>query len=156
MLEIVIPGDRTLGLQHLVLDYNGTLACDGELLAGVKARLDDLSRDLDIHVLTADTFGKARTALADVPCELAVLPAEDQAAGKLRYVAQLDPSQVVYIGNGRNDRLALEVAALAIAIIQTEATSVSTLVVSDVVMPTILDALDLLTHPLRLIATLRT
>jgi soluble P-type ATPase len=156
MLEIVIRGDRTLGLQHLVLDYNGTLACDGELLAGVKARLDDLSRDLDIHVLTADTFGKARTALADVPCELAVLPAEDQAAGKLRYVAQLDPSQVVYIGNGRNDRLALEVAALAIAVIQTEGTSVSTLVVSDVVMPTILDALDLLTHPLRLIATLRT
>jgi soluble P-type ATPase len=64
MLEIVIPGDRTLGLQHLVLDYNGTLACDGELLAGVKPRLDDLSRHLDIHVLTADTFGKARTALA--------------------------------------------------------------------------------------------
>jgi hypothetical protein len=29
-------------------------------------------------------------------------------------------------------------------------------VVSDVVMPSILDALDLLTHPLRLIATLRT
>jgi hypothetical protein len=23
MLEIVIPGDTTLGLQHLVLDYNG-------------------------------------------------------------------------------------------------------------------------------------
>jgi soluble P-type ATPase len=117
MLEIVIPGDRTLGLQHLVLDYNGTLACDGELLAEVRLRLDDLSRHLDIHVLTADTFGKARTDLADVPCELTVLPAEDQAAGKLRYVAQLDPSKVVYIGNGRNDRLALEVAALAIAVI---------------------------------------
>jgi soluble P-type ATPase len=156
MLEIVTPGDTTLGFQHLVLDYNGTLACDGELLAGVKPRLDDLSRHLDIHVLTADTFGKAGTDLADVPCELTVLPAEDQAAGKLRYVAQLDPSKVIYIGNGRNDRLAIEVAALAIVVIQTEGTSVSTLVVSDVVMPSILDALDLLTHPLRLIATLRT
>jgi hypothetical protein len=31
MLEIVIPGDTTLGLQHLVLDYNGTLACDGAI-----------------------------------------------------------------------------------------------------------------------------
>jgi soluble P-type ATPase len=156
MLEIVIPGDTTLGLQHLVLDYNGTLARDGELLAGVKARLDDLSRHLDIHVLTADTFGKARTALADVPCDLTVLPAEDQATGKLRYVERLDPSKAVYIGNGCNDRLALEAAALAIAVIQTEGTSVATLVVSDVVMPSILDALDLLTHPLRLIATLRT
>ena len=47
MLEIVIPGDTTLGLQHLVLDYNGTLACDGELLAGVKPRLDaSLSADM--------------------------------------------------------------------------------------------------------------
>jgi len=120
MLEIVISGDTALGLQHLILDYNGTLACDSELLAVVKPRLDDLSRHLDIHILTADSFGKARTALAEVPCDLTVLPAEDQAAGKLRYVAQLDPSQVVYIGNGRNDRLALEVAALAIAVIQAE------------------------------------
>jgi soluble P-type ATPase len=156
MLEIVIPGDTTLGLQHLVLDYNGTLACDGELLAGVKPRLDDLSRHLDIHVVTADTFGKARSALADVPCDLTVLPAEDQATGKLRYVERLNPSKVAYIGNGRNDRLALEAAALAIAIIQTEGTSVSTLMVSDVVIPSILDALDLLIRPLRLIATLRT
>ena len=85
MLEIVISGDTTLGLQHLVLHYNGTLACE-----------------------------------ADVPCDLTVLPAEDQAAGKLRYVAQLDPSQVVYIDNWRNDRLALEVAALAIVVIQAE------------------------------------
>lgn len=58
MLKIVIPGNVTLGLQHLVLDFNGTLACDGELLDGLKPRLDNLSRHLDIHVVTADTFGR--------------------------------------------------------------------------------------------------
>ncbi len=156
MLEIMIPGDKTIELQHLVLDFNGTLACDGKLVDGVKSRLEDLSRHLDIHVLTADTFGKASTALANIPCELTVLLAEGQAARKLRYVERLDPSKVVYIGNGRNDRLASEVAALAIAVIQAEGASVATLVVADLVAPTVLDALDLLIHPLRLIATLRT
>ncbi len=29
MVEIPIPGHETLQLEHLVLDYNGTLACDG-------------------------------------------------------------------------------------------------------------------------------
>lgn len=156
MLEIVIPGDTTLGLQHLVLDFNGTIAGDGELLDRVRARLDDVSRHLDIHVLTADTFGKARAALANIPCKLTVLPAGDQAEGKRGYVERLDPSKVVYIGNGRNDRLAFEVAALAIAVIQTEGAWAATLAASDVVALNVLDALDLLIHPLRLIATLRT
>ncbi len=35
MLEIDIPGKSTLKLSHLVLDYNGTVACDGHLLPGV-------------------------------------------------------------------------------------------------------------------------
>ena len=28
MIEISIPGFGTLRLEHMVLDYNGTLACD--------------------------------------------------------------------------------------------------------------------------------
>ena len=39
MLTISIPGFRVLELEHLVCDYNGTLACDGHLLDGVKERL---------------------------------------------------------------------------------------------------------------------
>lgn len=34
MVEIDIPGFRTLRLEHLVLDVNGTLALAGGLLAG--------------------------------------------------------------------------------------------------------------------------
>jgi soluble P-type ATPase len=58
MIEIKIPGYKTLQLKHLVLDHNGTLAVDGILVAGVKESLDRLSADMEIHVLTADTFGK--------------------------------------------------------------------------------------------------
>ena len=59
MIEIDIPGYKKLTLTHLVLDFNGTLACDGTLLPGVADRLNALSEKLTVVVLTADTFGKA-------------------------------------------------------------------------------------------------
>ena len=34
MIEIDIPGYRTFRFQHLVLDVNGTIAKDGQLIAG--------------------------------------------------------------------------------------------------------------------------
>ena len=155
MIEIAIPGYRVLQLDYLVLDYNGTLARDGNLLPGVKTRLEDLSERLQIHVLTADTFGKARAALGGMPCELTVLPAERQDVEKFFYVEKLGASRVAAIGNGRNDRLMLKAAALGIAVIQKEGASVETLIEADVVTTDILLALELLQHPLRLVATLR-
>ena len=47
MLEIKIPGHGILNLSHLILDYNGTISCDGHLLQGVKERLADLSTSLE-------------------------------------------------------------------------------------------------------------
>ena len=38
MLTIPIPGRSALQLQHIVLDYNGTIALDGELMPGVEDR----------------------------------------------------------------------------------------------------------------------
>jgi len=43
MLDITIPGYKQLQLHHLVLAFNGTLASDGSLLAGVKPLLHELS-----------------------------------------------------------------------------------------------------------------
>ena len=156
MLSVAVPGYATLQLEHLVLDYNGTLACDGALIDGVCERLERLAQDLRIHVVTADTFGKARQALAGLPCQLQVLPAGNQEQAKLVYIQLLGCERVVAIGNGRNDRLMLEAAALGIAVVQREGAAAETLRAADAVCPSILDALDLLASPLRLVATLRT
>ena len=43
MLEIAAPGVESLWFDHLVTDFNGTLALDGELLPGVKEALCSLS-----------------------------------------------------------------------------------------------------------------
>lgn len=86
MLEINIPGDRKLQLIHLVLDYNGTIACDGEVIAGVKENLVALADKLQIHILTADTFGKARPGLEGIKCELSIIAPDAQDISKLEYV----------------------------------------------------------------------
>lgn len=155
MLDIPIPGQKSLHLFHLALDYNGTIANDGHLIYGVKERLEYLSRSLEIHVLTADTFGNVREELSGVACRLFVIGADNQAQAKLNYIRPLGLERSVCIGNGRNDRLMLTEAALGIAVVQAEGAAVEAILAGDVVTYSILDALDLLTHPLRLTATLR-
>ena len=155
MIEITVPGHKKLQLSHLVLDHNGTLACDGKLLSGVKQALNSLADQIQIHVLTADTFGIAESELSGVSCRFSKTAAEDQEISKLQYIKELGPEKTVCIGNGRNDRLMLKEAALGIAVLQEEGAAVETLKAADVVCPDILAALNLLVHPLRLIATLR-
>ncbi|MBI9082772.1 MAG: ATPase P [Desulfobacterales bacterium] len=155
MIEITIPGYRTLHLEHLVLDFNGTLAVDGCLMDGVRATLAELSSQVHVHVLTADTFGKAGEALDGVPCRLFVLPQDNQDAGKLAYVQQLGCERTVAMGNGRNDHLMLKEAALGVAVLLAEGVATVTANAADVLCRDIIDALDLLRNPLRLVATLR-
>jgi soluble P-type ATPase len=155
MIAIDIPGFRELRLQHLVLDYNGTLGNDGVLLPGVADAIETLAVNLRVHVVTADTFGLAAAQLAGLPVELVVVPVASQPERKLEFVRRLDADLVVAIGNGRNDRKMLEVAALAIALVQKEGGAAETLAAADVVSTNILDAFGLLRHPRRLVATLR-
>jgi soluble P-type ATPase len=155
MLELQIPGFNDLCLKHLVLDYNGTLACDGRPLKGVQERLDALSENLIIHILTADTFGTVQAQVTAWPCRVEVIPRDQEAEAKLRYVKSLGGKEVMAVGNGRNDRLMLKEAALGIAVVQTEGTAVEALQAADLVISGILEALDLLLHPQRLKATLR-
>ena len=155
MIEIKIPGFRHLRLAHLLLDYNGTLAVDGDLIDGMQSRLSELTAGISIHVVTADTFGKAAQALAGIDCRLTILPSGNQAAAKADYVRQLGEQATVAIGNGRNDRLMLERAVLGIAVLGEEGAATAAVMAADVVVRDGLSALDLLRHPQRLVATLR-
>ena len=155
MISVDIPGFRKLELAHLVLDYNGTLAFDGKLLPGVAEALSSLAPSIRIHVITADTFGLANAQLAGLPINLTITPVEAQAEAKLQLVSELGANTVVAIGNGLNDRKMLSAAALGIVLIQREGGAAETLASADVVSSSILDALELLRNPKRLVATLR-
>ncbi|MCD6374204.1 MAG: HAD hydrolase family protein [Caldisericaceae bacterium] len=155
MIEIEIPGFKKLQLKYLVMDYNGTLAIDGKLIEGVENRLYALADHLEIHVITADTFGLVKTYLENFPIQLKIITSTEQGKQKWQYVRQLGSGQVVAIGNGRNDRLMLKEAKLGIATIQAEGAAMETIQSADIVVNHINDALDLLREKLRLTATLR-
>lgn len=155
MLSISIPGFADLRLAELVCDFNGTLARDGRLLPGVPEALGTLAADLRIHVVTADTHGTAVKELRGLPVSVEVIAATNQASAKRAFVEQLGAPAVVALGNGRNDREMLAAAAVGIAVVQVEGAAPETVASADVVVPTAIDALELLRNPQRLVATLR-
>jgi len=155
MIEIKIPGNKILELEHLVLDYNGTLAFDGALIDGVKESLAELSQLLTVHVITADTFGSVKKVLEDIDCNLSLIPLDHQDVVKLEYVKKLGSEKTVSMGNGVNDRLMLKASALGVAVLQGEGAALETLTSANVVCTDIQSALSLLSNPLRLVATLR-
>ncbi|EPR44684.1 Haloacid dehalogenase domain protein hydrolase type 3 [Desulfovibrio sp. X2] len=154
-LCIEVPGVGRLELSHLVLDYNGTLALDGELLEGVAERMRVLAGLLTVHVLTADTHGSAADRLAGLPVRLALVTPTEQEEAKLRYVTVLGAARCAAVGNGANDTAMLRAAALGVAVIGREGAASAVLAAASVVVRDVRDGLDLLLRPLRLAATLR-
>jgi soluble P-type ATPase len=155
LISIDIPDFGRLEIEHVVLDYNGTLAVDGELIPGVLERFERLAPHCELHVVTADTFGRVADTLAQAPCSIRILKPGAQDRAKLQFVEELGAARTVAIGNGRNDRLMLAAAALGIAVMLDEGVASATLAAADVLVKSIHDALDLLLEERRLVATLR-
>jgi P-type E1-E2 ATPase len=156
MIAIDIPGQGSYEFVRLVLDVNGTIAEDGELIPGVKERLARLQRDVEIVMITADTHGQQLAI--DRQLDLEAIRTEEgkpEAWQKAEVVRRLGSDGTVAIGNGANDAQMLKVAALGIAVVGPEGASAAVLGTADVVTRSILDALDLLIIPRRLVATLR-
>ena len=76
MIKIEIPNYKTLELKYLVLDYNGTIALDGEIRKTVKEQLLKLSENLEIYVLTADTHGTAKQMCEGLPLKIQTFPTD--------------------------------------------------------------------------------
>jgi P-type E1-E2 ATPase len=155
MLQISVPGKAEFRFEWLVLDLNGTLALDGELVEGVAERLAKLRENLLIVLLTADTHGTAEGAAAELQVDLHRLAPGQEADQKLAYVQELGADGVVAVGNGANDVSMLRETGLGICVLGGEGAAIEALRAADIVAPDILTALDLIARPARLIATLR-
>lgn len=90
MFSINIPGHSRLDIEHLVLDYNGTIAFDGQLIANVGDLINRLSESVSVHVITADTFGSVIKSLAGVNCKIHVISEGGQDKSKLAYILSLE------------------------------------------------------------------
>lgn len=152
MIRIDIPTRGTIELQHAVFDVNGTLAVDGTLIPGVLDRLHILGEQLTLHALTAGTHGNIAQIERALGFPLHIISSGEE---KRRYVEQLGPASVIAFGNGRNDVGMLGLAAIGVAILAGEGVATGTLQAADVLALGPVDAIDLVLHPKRLIATLR-
>ena len=155
MINIDIPGFGAVKLEHLVSDFTGTISFNGKLIPGVKEKLNKLSELLDIHVLTSDTFGTAKTELSDIKCETHILEGEFHDLQKEEHLEKLGALSVVAFGNGNNDRKMLRVSRIGIAVTEGEGSAVDILMAGDVHVTSILNGLDMLLNPKKLKATLR-
>ncbi len=155
MIRLTIPGRGDIQLQHAVFDVNGTLAVDGVLIDGVVERLNRLREQLQIHLITADTHGRQAEIDAQLGLTAHRMQPNHERQQKAALVSELDRHTTVAIGNGNNDVWMLEAAAIGIAVLGREGLSAEAMRAADVVTPSILDALDLLLNPARLVATLR-
>jgi soluble P-type ATPase len=157
MIQIDIPGFGPIEIAHVVTDFTGTLSEDGMLCEGVRERMNRLAEHLQVHVLTADTFGSARKELAGINCTVHVMdvPGGTLHEAKEAYIRQLGPDGVFAMGNGNNDALMLSAAKVGVVVCLREGCAGDALRASDVLVTSAEDALDLLLHPNRLKATLR-
>ncbi len=117
---IDIPGYKKMNINTLLLDYNGTIATDGIIPESVKMRLQELAKDFDIYVLTADTHGTARKQCEDIPVTVHTFPVGNAADYKEEIINKIGGEVCVCLGNGRNDIKMFREAALSIAIMNTE------------------------------------
>jgi len=155
MIRIDIPGFGNLSITDIVMDYNGTIAVDGHPVEGLKDRFEYLDNYLNLHVITADTHGTVVEKLKDYKCRLTVISGENQDRLKSEYIRNLGADSSVSIGNGKNDSMMLKCSKVGIAVVMEEGCAIDSLLSSDIVVRSVLDALDLFINQSRIRATLR-
>lgn len=154
-MKIVIPEYKTLDLELLFLDFNGTIAVDGVIPQGVRERLVKLAENFQIYVLTADTHGTAKDQCEGLPVIVHTFPTGDARTYKRELVKSMGRKKCVAIGNGRNDELMLREAVLSIGVMDREGAFGGIFKSADICVGSMEDALDLLLKPSRIIAGLR-
>ncbi len=158
-LEIDLPCGVFYNLSNLILDLNGTLTVDGNFIEGVEERLREISKILNVYLLTADTNQTADELIEklgqDVSIEVHKLETGRGDIQKLDFLEKIGREKTAAIGNGCNDALMLKEAALGICVIGQEGASIEALLASQAVFLNICDALDIFIKRNRMIATLR-
>ena len=158
-ITIDIPGFGKARIDAILSDYTGTLSFSGKLVTGVRDRLLRLAELVDIHIVSADSFGTAQEELKGLPIVWRRLEGGSEDAEKQRYAEGLNPRDVASLGNGNNDRLHMKVVkdagGLAIAVENGEGCALDAILAANIFVVGAVNALDLLLEPTRLRATLR-
>lgn len=139
-MKYQVPEVGEIEINTIVFDLNGTLQVKGQIPEGVKPRLKKLS-DLGFELIFFS--GDARGNALEIAKELGInfiktVSGIEKEQAFLKY----DPSTTAAIGNARIDIGKFKHAKLSIATLQSEGIHTGILEHVDVIVPTIIDALD--------------
>lgn len=152
-MKYLIPGLGKLELDSIILDLNGTLTIDGKLAKGVLSKIEKLKKlGFIIYLFSGDTRGNGTEIAKKLNITFIKTINKDDKADEIK---KLNPDKCVAIGNGFIDIEKIKLAKLSIVTLQKEGAFTKTLLESDIIVPSIIDALDLLIDSNKLIATLR-
>ena len=156
MVSIYIPGKGKMNIENLVLDFNGTIAYDGNIKNGIREKIQRVHEmGINIYILTADTYHQAAEQCKDMPVTLEIFDVDNAALSKREIVNNIDSKLTMTIGNGNNDVEMFEESILSVAVIGDEGCAVKAIFAADIITNNIDDAIDLLLNPHRIKATLR-
>lgn len=155
MIIYEIPGREDIVIKNIVFDYNGTIAENGKLIAGVKERINLLAKQANVYILTADTYGTVEKECMNIDCKILTFPKENAGESKRKTVEKIEASKTICIGNGFNDISMFEESILSIAVIEGEGVSAKLLNKADIVTRSIIEAIDIIISKNMIKATLR-
>ncbi|EKE06171.1 MAG: hypothetical protein ACD_19C00066G0001 [uncultured bacterium] len=146
-------GVGEIELDTIILDLNGTLSVNGALVVGVKEQLAKLKKmGYVIYLFTGDQRGNATVLAREIGLEVQKATTAEE---KEILTSKLDTNKTVAIGNARIDIGTFKKTKLRIATLQAEGIHTDILNFVDIIVPSIVDALNLLINPDIFNATMR-
>ena len=152
-MKIEIPKGKTIEINTIVLDLNGTLAVKGIVSEQTKKLIHKLKElNYRIVLISGDIRGNAKIISDKLETELFLGATSQEKAEQMQ---QFDKETTASIGNARIDIGTFENSKISIATMQAEGIHTGILNYVDVIVPTIEDALSLFIDIKSLAGTLR-
>lgn len=155
MILYEIPGRDNIEIENIVFDYNGTIAIDGKLIDRVKELINTLAKDVEIYILTADTYGTVEKECKDINGKVLTFPKDNAGESKKEIVKKLGGQKTICLGNGYNDIPMFKEAILTIGIVEGEGASGKLLINADIVVRSIIEGINIMLNKNMVKATLR-
>ena len=149
MIHIQRPGEETLEIDLIFIEFEGTLASDDRVPPKAKDKLNLLAKRARITILTKEQKERVEKVLRKVKAEIVYLTEGESSKTKLDLLRQSGAARAIAIGSGADDGPMMEEAAFSFCVIGKSGASSKAIENADVVFTDILDALDFLLKPLR-------
>ena len=105
---INVPQTGKYNIENIVFDYNGTIANNGIIIDGVLKKIVDLSKNFNVHIITADTFNTVRESFKGTNVNIHIIDKDYGSEQKEKFIDKLGFDKTIALGNGRNDELMLK------------------------------------------------